>query len=84
MKIVEVFFQNSKPRGGGAMSKWDPKNYFLIIELSIQEIFCEADRFDAIIFEVRLQKGAISNVRKAKTDRAEKWVRTLSGNNKKG
>ena len=37
MKIVEVFFQNSKPRGGGAMSKWDPKHYFLIIELSIQE-----------------------------------------------
>jgi len=53
MKIVESFFQNSKPRGGEAMSKWDSKNYFLILELSIQEIFCEGDRFGSIIFEVR-------------------------------
>ena len=52
MKIVEVFFQNSKPRGGGTLPQWDPKNYFLIIELSIQENFCEADSFGSIIFEV--------------------------------
>jgi len=38
-----------------------PKNYFLIIELSIQEIFYEDDRFGSIVFEVVIERRANYN-----------------------